>query len=449
MDTEHFDPNNLETHMATQATISRPLYSINDDGNIQNEISFQQSGRLSTEDANFDEESGLISDPQSDVTKPSLTLSCESGSGLYSNILSSGKLFTLITKATGLWNPRKKHFALLCAISVVLNILSLLAEILITSICGPFGDRCVTGSKPVTNVTNERISVEIFTESYLATFAFSDTVTYLLLIYTLCRIQQKLPSLCLASAQEKVTSREWLLINIMLVICSLAITVATVLEVSVVERSKIKMFAMYGVGILIVYVTAFTCCCVFVVLTCALASLADACFQEICNMGEGNLDDVTAIHQTLCRQLSSSSQALIPWFLPHWLLFGANCLVLFAFDSTHFSMLFQQLGRAPAIFVAVAFVLNFLVFLIPCVCASRVTWKCQDLLYKVTNMSSGDWSEGHPFRERANVNEFIFYAERSKCGFRIGKMNFGSSGTWISVFLGLLGLGVRALEYIK
>lgn len=99
--------------------------------------------------------------------------------------------------------------------------------------------------------------------------------------------------------------------------------------------------------------------------------------------------------------------------------------------------------------MAIAFVLNFAIFLVPCVYASRVTWKSDNLLYKVNNTSSGDWNDGHPFRERINVNEFILYAERTKCGFKIGKVTFGSSGTWISVFLGLLGLGVKLFQYVK
>ena len=166
-------------------------------------------------------------------------------------------------------------------------------------------------------------------------------------------------------------------------------------------------------------------------------------------MDEGNLNDIVRMHQKLCKQLSTASHALKPWFLVHWLMFGANCLAVFAFDSMYFGLLTQKFSGAPTVFMAIAFVLNFAMFLVPCVYASRVTWKSDDLLYKVNNTSSGDWNEGHPFRERINVNEFIFYAERTKCGFRIGKVTFGSNGTWISVFLGLLGLGVKLFQYIK
>ena len=109
-----------------------------------------------------------------------------------SNILASGKLFRLISKLIGLWNPRKKHYDLLCTIFVFLNILSLLAEILIPSICGPFVDRCVTHSKSVTNKTSsdselmERVArIYETTLAFDAWNAFSDTMTYILLIYML------------------------------------------------------------------------------------------------------------------------------------------------------------------------------------------------------------------------------------------------------------------------
>ena len=433
-------------HLAT----SQPLCSVDGEGNLIANVTNIQGELLQsvvgnqTEDAKFDEESGLISHSRVEEAKPC----CRSGS-CCSDIFVSGKLFRLITKATGLWDPRKKRYALLCAIFVALNTLSILEEVSILSICGPFVDGCVTHTRPVANVTNARKAVAIFTQSYLSVFSFSDTATCILLICTLWRAQRHFPLLSLASAQTMVNSWDWLFINIMFILCSLAVTIGCGFRISVVQYRKLKFYSMYGLGISITYLTALTCCCVFAVLTCALCNLADVCFEEICNMGEGNTNDVTAMHKTLCKQLSTFSQVLKPWFVTHWCLFGANCLALFAFDSTHFSLLSQQLSRAPAVFMVIAFVLNFTFFLMPCVYASRVTWKCQDLLSKINNMDSGDWKEGHPFRELANVNEFIFYAERSMCGFKVGSITFGSSGTWFSVFLGLLGLGVRLLEYIK
>ena len=373
------------------------------------------------------------------------------------NILASGMLFSSITKATGLWNPRKSPYTILCAFFVALNFLSLVAEIIIPSVCEPFVDRCVTQESRATNVTsnNDNASESNAAKIYEITLAFdvwnalSDTMTYILLIHTLCRVQQQMPLLSLASAKAKVSRREWLFINVMFIICSTTITIASALRISIVESSKMRFYGTFGSGVLIVYLTAFICTCVFVVLTCAMSSLVDVCFNEICSMSHATLNKIIALHQKLCGQLSTASQILAPWFLVHWLMFGANCIAVFAFDSMHFEFLTHKFSGAPTVFMAVAFVLNFALFLVPCVFASRVTWKCEALLFKLNNMTARDWNEEHPFCERTNVNAFLFYAERSKCGFLVRNITFGSSGTWISALLGLLGLGIRFVQYIN
>ena len=412
----------------------RPLYSVIDENNAEQAFLHQQSSRQLIGDATVDEESGLVSDLRSEETQSSR----EGGSRCF-NILASGKIFRLITKATGMWNPRKKHYALLCSSFAILNLLALLAEILIPYICGPFVERCVTHASNFTKVTNsdnqseatltKMIYIYDITLAFDAWNALSDTVTYILLIYTLWRVQHQLPSLSLGTAQTRVTSHEWLVINVIFIICSLAITVVVAFKISVAEHNQMKLFSTYGLGVLIVYLTAFTCCCVFAVWACALGSLTDLCFREVCKMVEGNLNDVTALHQKLCKQLSTASQSLKPWFVVHWVVFGIYCFAVFVFDSMYFALISRKFSNADNIFVIIAFVLNFTIFLTPCIYASRVSWKCDDLLFKLNNMSSADWNEGHPFRDRVNVNEFIFYAERSKCGFRIGKVTFGSNGT--------------------
>ena len=97
-------------------------------------------------------------------------------------------------------------------------------------------------------------------------------------------MEERLPSFSLAPAQIKVSSK-WLLINAMLMICSLAITAASAFR-SVSEYSKMKFYGSCGLGVLIVYLTAFICCYVFAVVSCALGVIVDACFKEICDMGE-------------------------------------------------------------------------------------------------------------------------------------------------------------------
>ena len=141
---------------------------------------------------------------------------------------------------------------------------------------------------------------------------------------------------------------------------------------------------------------------------------------------------------------------MVSHVLVHWVMFGVYCFIVFAFDSFHFNeVLALKFRVAHTTFQSVTFVLNFAIFFLPCVFASRMTWICEDILFKLNNMRSKDWKEGHPFRERNNVNAFLFYAERSRCGLTIRNITFGSSGTWISVPLGLFGFGLRLFQYFQ
>lgn len=110
---------------------------------------------------------------------------------------------------------------------------------------------------------------------FVAWNAFSDVMTYILLIYTLWRVQRQMPLLCPASAEAKVSSCEWLFINVMFILCSVAITVATSLRVSISKSSEMKFDSTFGLTVLIVYLTALICSCMFAVLTCALRSTVD------------------------------------------------------------------------------------------------------------------------------------------------------------------------------
>ena len=176
------------------------------------------------------------------------------------------------------------------------------------------------------------------TLAFAAWNALSDTVTFILLIYTLGQVYKRIPLFCLAAVETKVSSREWLFINVVLIVLAVAITVSIAFQVSIVESSKRKLFGTFGLAVLIVYLTAFICSSVFVVLTCALRSLVDECLQEICATSHASLNDIIAIHRNLYdAQLVTASQILTPWFLVHWAMFGVYCFVVFAFDSLHFN----------------------------------------------------------------------------------------------------------------
>ena len=153
------------------------------------------------------------------------------------------------------------------------------------------------------------------TLAFAAWNALSDTVTFILLIHTLWQVHQRIPLLCLATVDTKVSSREWLFINVVLIVFAVAITGLIAFQVSIVESSKRKLFGTFGLAVLIVYLTAFICSSVFVVLTCALRSLVDECLQEICATSHASLNDIITIHRNLYGQLVTTSHCLMS---PHY-----------------------------------------------------------------------------------------------------------------------------------
>lgn len=311
---------------------SRPLLSLLAEENTLDPLSYERGGVNLALGRSSDTETGQ----QGNLN---VVVESRENESLCCNVLASAKLFRCITKATGLWNPREKHYGILCSLIVVLNLLSLAAEILIPSICGPSVDRCLTQRSGVTNKPYRPYNTTIYeiTLAFAAWNALSDKVTFILLIYTLWQVYKRIPLLCLATVETKVSSREWLFINVVLIVLAVAITVSIAFQVSIVESSKRKLFGTFGLAVLIVYLTAFICSSVFVVLTCALRSLVDECLQEICATSHASLNDIIAIHRNLYGQLVTASQILTPWFLVHWAMFGVYCFVVFAFDSLHFN----------------------------------------------------------------------------------------------------------------
>ena len=251
---------------------SRPLLSPLGEENTLDPLSYERGGVNLALGRSSDTETGQQGNLH-------VVVESRENESLCCNVLASGKLFRYITKATGLWNSREKHYGILCGFIVVLNLLSLAAEILIPSICGPSVDRCLTQRSGVTNNSEPyrpyNTTIYEITLAFAAWNALSDTVTFILLIYTLWQVHQRIPLLCLATVDTKVSSREWLFINVVLIVFAVAITGSIAFQVTIVESSKRKLFGTFGLAVLIVYLTAFICSSVFVELTCALRSLVD------------------------------------------------------------------------------------------------------------------------------------------------------------------------------
>ncbi|XP_067031316.1 uncharacterized protein [Acropora muricata] len=130
----------------------------------------------------------------------------------------------------------------------------------------------------------------------------------------------------------------------------------------------------------------------FALITDAMKDCVSRCQAEIRNAANGTTDDIIRIHKRLCKQLSSTSEALKI-----------------------------------------------------CYCASSVTVRCNKMLKDLNTTTDDEWQAGHPLCNRSQLALFLQYAHLTSCGFQVGDLTFGSSFAWFSTLIAICGLGVKLL----
>ena len=84
------------------------------------------------------------------------------------------------------------------------------------------------------------------------------------------------------------------------------------------------------------------------------------------------------IHEELCTVVFSTVSAYSVWFVLHWFTYGAGVLVYIILLSEELEVS-EGKNQTPALFLFYSgFLLVFLLylFLLPCVCAARITSHC-------------------------------------------------------------------------
>ncbi|XP_015750367.1 PREDICTED: uncharacterized protein LOC107330242 [Acropora digitifera] len=130
----------------------------------------------------------------------------------------------------------------------------------------------------------------------------------------------------------------------------------------------------------------------FALITNAMKDCVSRCQAEIRNAANGTTDDIIRIHKRLCKQLSSTSEALKI-----------------------------------------------------CYCASSVTVRCNKMLKDLNMTTDDEWQAGNPLRNRSQLALFLQYAHLTSCGFQVGDLTFGSSFAWFSTLIAICGLGLKLL----
>ena len=180
----------------------------------------------------------------------------------------------------------------------------------------------------------------------------------------------------------------------------------------------------------------------FALITNAMKDCVSRCQAEIRNAANGTTDDIIRIHKRLCKQLSSTSEALKIWFVVHWFLL-AIAAVIFVSDMVSF---FKDGADCFFFYRSVLVSLVYLyVFIYPSYCASSVTVRCNKMLKDLNMTTDDEWQAGHPLCNRSQLALFLQYAHLTSCGFQVGDLTFGSSFAWFSTLIAICGLGVKLL----
>ncbi|XP_044169726.1 uncharacterized protein LOC114953564 [Acropora millepora] len=180
----------------------------------------------------------------------------------------------------------------------------------------------------------------------------------------------------------------------------------------------------------------------FALITNAMEDCVSRCHAKIKNVAHCTTDDIIRIHKRLCKQLSSTSEALKIWFVVHWFLlaivaviFVAEMVPIFKYGSDLF-FLYQS--------VLWTFIYLY-VFAYPSYCASSVTVCCNKMLKDLNMTADDEWPTGHPLCNRSQLALFLQYAQFTNCGFHVGDLTFGSSLAWFSTLIAIRGLAVKLL----
>ena len=176
----------------------------------------------------------------------------------------------------------------------------------------------------------------------------------------------------------------------------------------------------------------------FAMITNAMKDCVSRCHAEIRNAAHYSTDDIIRIHKRLCKQLSSTSEALKIWFVPHWFLL-AIVVVIFLSDMVSYfkrghnnSVCFYQCVLESLIFLYV--------FVYPSYCASSVTVRCNKMLKDLNMTTDDEWQTGHPLCNRSQLALFLQYAQFTNSGFQVGDLTFGTSFAWFSTLIAICGL---------
>lgn len=349
-------------------------------------------------------------------------------------------VFKVCFSSVGLWNHQAWNFiprVLLATVCLYQVSYSLYFDVL---------DKCRLIYKNETE--KEKIAMEhsTYTE-HIAEALLNLASVSSFLVFTGCFMVAKrkrsacvLPSLSTIENNDRkitLTLFAFFIFTTLLLASAIGLLYNTSIEIKLVEGSFCRHILVAAIAVqFLLHWVALNICHIFAFSSLALGTFAKDALRLIQNLQNGTLDDVIRIHEDLCSVVFSTASAYSVWFVLHWFTYGAGIPVAIIFVSRGLELI-PVLDR---LHVSLYLVCLFYLFLLPSVCAARITNHCLGICEEINHTTSDDWNEGHPFKDRHNIALFVSYAKERRCGFKIGKITFNASLAWVSFFFGLTAL---------
>ncbi|XP_029185706.2 uncharacterized protein LOC114953585 [Acropora millepora] len=352
--------------------------------------------------------------------------------------------------AAGLWNPKKGFRAVMMAFVFLLDLCYVLAAVYYTFVCRRFDTPlnswfCGNSSS---NSSSLRPSspggalqgVELRYVLYIvANFAvLMSNIAFYWCMWKLGNRSEYCMTMDKAYSAAKRSS--WVTLNCTMFTFGILVLITLFWFNPAYKDKKFslsqRVFA--SLSIIPLWVTL-TSSWLFALITNAMKDCVSRCQAEIRNAANGTTDDIIRVHKRLCKQLSSTSEALKIWFVVNWFLL-AIAAVIFVSDMVSF---FRD-GSDWFLSVLTSLVYLY-AFIYPSYCASSVTVRCNKMLKDLNMTTDDEWQAGNPLRNRSQLALFLQYAHLTSCGFQVGDLTFGSSFAWFSTLIAICGLGVKLL----
>ena len=358
------------------------------------------------------------------------------------DFLCSGRLFMCVAVVFGVWKPLGRCVLCPLLFALPLVLLSLGGGTIVSFACQPssriFNKTFCQTTRGVTITYHGSQSDSEMYEFLRFINMAGQVVSYIVMVYCVHRKQRgKRRPLDLPTACLLVKRGRWGIINLQLIGFFVLQTSAqmvrycaksqAICDVSVVTWNLVFSVAVW-LGCL--------CCQVFAVVIYALEEVVDGCYDEIVNSRSGTLNEVIEIHQRVCSKISVSTHAYNKWFL-----FNSACYFwVIVYIAIIIITNRSSLNHWPDYYFICGEVLYaFFVLVYPWLTVARLSRKLDSVISQIN--ATVDWGQDHVFWQRSQLSDFLQYASHARCEF--ARISFRSSLPWMSLSLGLIGLGIR------